>query len=437
MPFDDVEPDCRGTLARTVGMVEGLSEVAHVAQGDSKGESENGSSKDTGAAEKSADEKSADDKNDKPASDDAGQKSTGGRDGGKKGDGKSEEQAPRSKKPLIILAIAIVVLGIVGLFFWFATRNRVTTDDAYTDGNTVTMAPKVAGYVVELYINDNTRVKKGDVLLRIDPRDYLAAKAQADAQLALARAQREAARVAYEIARVQYPAQFVAAKAQQRAAEASFAQAQQSYLRQHSVDRRATTEENIDAANSQEVTAAANVESATAQVAIAGVVPDQLRQAQTTVAERDAQVKDAEAQLAQAQLNLSYTEVRAPTDGFITKRNVQLGSYLTSGSTMFLIVTPDIWITANFKESQLGRMRPGNPVDITVDAYSGLELHGHVDSIQYGTGSRFAAFPTENATGNFVKIVQRVPVKIVIDSGLDPNAPLPLGLSVSPVVRLP
>jgi len=208
-------------------------------------------------------------------------------------------------------------------------------------------------------------------------------------------------------------------------------------LRQHSVDRRATTEETIDAANSQEVTAAANVESAKAQVAETGVVPDQLHQAQTTVAQREAQVKQAEAQLAQAVLNLSYTEIRAPSDGFITKRTVQLGTYLSAGNTMFLIVTPDIWITANFKESQLGRMRPGNPVDITVDAYSGLKLHGHVDSIQYGTGSRFSAFPTENATGNFVKIVQRVPVKIVIDSGLDPNAPLPLGLSVSPVVRLP
>jgi membrane fusion protein (multidrug efflux system) len=103
---------------------------------------------------------------------------------------------------------------------------------------------------------------------------------------------------------------------------------------------------------------------------------------------------------------------------------------------MFLIVTPQVWITANFKESQLGRMRPGDPVDLKIDAYSGYTLSGHVQSIQYGSGSRFSAFPAENATGNFVKIVQRVPVKIVIDGGLDPDRPLPLGLSVSPVVHL-
>ena len=103
---------------------------------------------------------------------------------------------------------------------------------------------------------------------------------------------------------------------------------------------------------------------------------------------------------------------------------------------MFLIVTPQVWITANYKESQLGRMRPGDAVDIKIDAYSGYRLSGHVQSIQYGSGSRFSAFPAENATGNFVKIVQRVPVKIVIDQGLDPNRPLPLGLSVSPVVHL-
>jgi membrane fusion protein (multidrug efflux system) len=154
------------------------------------------------------------------------------------------------------------------------------------------------------------------------------------------------------------------------------------------------------------------------------------------VAQRAASVEQAEAQLKQAKLNVGYTEIRAPSDGFITKRNVQLGSYLSAGTTMFLIVTPEVWVTANFKESQIGRMRPGDAVDMGVDAYSGLELHGHVQSIQYGSGAVFSAFPVENATGNYVKIVQRVPVKILIDQGLDPNTPLPLGLSVSPVVHL-
>lgn len=353
---------------------------------------------------------------------------------GDQGDGKAKQ--PRNKKPLIILAIIVVLVAIVAFIFWFLRRNQVSTDDAYTDGNTITMAPKVSGYVINLYIDDNVHVHKGDLLLRIEQDDYLASQGQARAQLTSARAQLEASRVAYAIARVQYPAQLVAAKAQQKAAEASFAQAQQSYRRQHDVDRRATTQETIDASDSQAVSTASSVQSAKSQVAVAELVPEQISQAAATVQERMASVEQAEAQLKQADLNVGYTEIRAPSDGFITKRNIHQGSYLSAGSTMFLIVTPDVWITANFKESQLGRMRPGDAVDVDVDAYSGLELHGHVQSIQYGSGSRFSAFPVENATGNYVKIVQRVPVKIIIDRGLDPNAPLLQGLSVSPVVHL-
>jgi len=348
-------------------------------------------------------------------------------------DGKKEKG---SKTPLIVLAIAVVIVGITAFIFWFAKRNQVTTDDAYTDGNSITMAPKVSGYVDALYIDDNVHVHKGDLLLRIEQSDYLASLAQAEAQVTAARAQLQAARIAYEIARVQYPAQLAAAKAEQRAAEASLEQARASYRRQHDVDRRATTQESIDASDTQAVSSASSVASAKSQVAVAELVTEQLHQAEATVQQRAAAVEQAVAQVTQARLNVGYTEIRAPSDGFITKRNVQLGSYVAAGTTMFLIVTPDVWITANFKESQLGRMRPGDAVDVAVDAYSGLELHGHVQSIQEGSGSKFSAFPVENATGNYVKVVQRVPVKIVIDRGLDPNAPLPLGLSVSPVVYL-
>ena len=154
------------------------------------------------------------------------------------------------------------------------------------------------------------------------------------------------------------------------------------------------------------------------------------------VTQLEAQVALAHARLDQAELNLSWTKVTAPMDGWITKRNVEKGNYAQAGQAILALVTPDIWITANFKESQLNHMRPGQKVDIRVDAYPDLALTGHVDSIQRGSGSRFTAFPAENATGNFVKVVQRVPVKIVIDSGLDANRPLPLGLSVDPIVRL-
>jgi membrane fusion protein (multidrug efflux system) len=360
----------------------------------------------------------------------------GDKEGDKKQDKDGEEEKPRSKQPLLIVAAIVLVGAIVGFIFWFARRNEVRTDDAYTDGNVITMAPKVSGYVVALNIDDNVHVRKGDLLLRIDPRDFLASKQQAQAALGLAQAQLKSAQDALRIARVQYPAQLVSARAQQQAALASLDQAQRQYLRQHQVDRRATTQENIDSSTSAQLSADANVKSAKAQVAVAQLVPEQIRQAASAVEERVAQVGQAQAQLAQADLDVGYTEVRAPSDGFVTQRSVQLGDYVTTGSSMFLIVTPEVWITANFKESQLGRMRPGDPVDIKIDAYKGYGLSGHVQSIQYGSGSRFSAFPAENATGNFVKIVQRVPVKIVIDRGLDPARPLPLGLSVDPVVHL-
>jgi membrane fusion protein (multidrug efflux system) len=348
-----------------------------------------------------------------------------------------DDKKPRSKLPLIILAAVVVVAAIVGFIVWFAQRNDVSTDDAYTDGNVVTMVPKVSGYVVALYVNDNSRVKKGDLLLKIDPRDYQTSVAQALAQLALAKAELRSAQEAYRIARVQYPAQLAQARAQQQSAAASLQDADASFRRQHEVDQRATTQENIDQSTSQQKNASSSLESARAQVRIASLVPQQIAQAALTVTQREAAVQQAQAQLDQANLNLSYTEVRAPTDGFITMRSAQFGSYLTSNQTMFLIVTPDVWVTANFKESQIGRMRIGDAVDIEVDAYSAVKLHGHVQSIQYGTGARFSAFPAENATGNFVKIVQRIPVKIVIDSGMDPNRPLPIGLSVDPVVHFP
>lgn len=268
----------------------------------------------------------------------------GGANGGK------QSGKRRNKKPLIIVGIVVGVLGTIAFFVWFARRNQVSTDDAYTDGNVVTMAPQVSGYVVALYVNDNMHVKKGDLLVRIDPRDYLTAQAQAQAQLMLAKSQLSSAHDALRIARVQYPAQLAAARAQQQAAAATLAQARRQYSRQHQVDSRATTEENINASTSQQLNSDANLKSANAQVAIASLVPEQIRLSAAAVDERTAQVQQAAAQLAQANLNLGYTEVRSPSDGFITMRSLQLGDYLAVGATMFLIVTPEVWVTANFKE---------------------------------------------------------------------------------------
>ena len=150
--------------------------------------------------------------------------------------------------------------------------------------------------------------------------------------------------------------------------------------------------------------------------------------------QRQAQVEQATANLAQAELNLSYTKVRAPQDGTITQRNVDVGTYAQVGQQVFYVTSPNAWIVANFKETQLNRMHVGQHVAIHVDAFPDLRLHGHVDSFQQGAGARFTAFPSENATGNYVKIVRRLPVKIIIDDGIDPQRGLPLGLSVEPTV---
>jgi membrane fusion protein (multidrug efflux system) len=358
----------------------------------------------------------------------------GGQD--KSNDKSNGQKKGPGKKPLIILAVVVVLLILGGLIWWFATRNQVSTDDAYTDGDAVTIAPKVSGYVVVMNLGDNKFVHKGDLLIKIDPRDYQAQLDQANAQLGLAKAQLNAAQVQLDIARVQYPAQLTQAKAQEQSAQANLVQTRAAYERQRAVDVRATSQQNIDTATAQQKSALANVAQAQAQVKTASLVPQQISQAQATVEERRQQVHQAEAQVEAAALNLSYTELRAPADGWVTKRNVQYGTFLQAGTSIFSLVTTTVWVTANFKESQLEHMRPGDSVDVSVDAYPNLKLHGHVDSIQLGSGSRFSAFPAENATGNFVKIVQRVPVKILIDSGLQPDLPLPLGLSVVPKVML-
>ncbi len=356
-------------------------------------------------------------------------------DENKDNDQQPERKRP-GKKPLIILAVVVVIMLIVGFWFWFTTRNIETTDDAFTEGDAVTIAPKASGYVVKLLVNDNQRVKKGDLLVEIDPSDNRAQREQAQAQLGLAVAQLHQAQAQLALSRVQYPAQRDQALADQAKAEANLLNAQADYRRQRGVDPRATSQRNIDSASAQLRSAQAQLQSAKAQVEVASQVALQIRQQETNVEARQQQVRQAKAQLSTADLNLSYTQVRAPYDGFITKRNVQLGTLVQAGSSLFSLVSPDIWITANFKESQLERMNPGDKVEISVDAWPDMKLEGHVDSIQMGSGSRFSTFPSENATGNYVKIVQRVPVKIVIDKGLDPNHPLPLGLSVEPKVTV-
>ena len=285
-----------------------------------------------------------------------------------------------------------------------------------------------------LAVNDNQFVHKGDLLVQIDPRPYVAARDQAQAQVLAAQAQLENAKANLDLANDTFPARLRQAQAQAEQARAQQEKALSDLKRQRNIDPRATTQQDIDAAVAAARVAGATTGSQQANVDINRPVQLNIDLVKSQVQQAEAQVAQAQAQLEQADLNLDYTHVVAPQDGRVTRRNVEMGNYLQSGAQIMALVTPEVWVTANFKESQLNRMRPGQKVEFEVDAYPSLKLRGHVDSIQLGSGSRFSAFPAENATGNFVKIVQRVPVKVVIDEGLDPNRPLPLGLSVVPTV---
>ena len=351
---------------------------------------------------------------------------------------RKQEQRRRRARPFVRLGMVVILLGLIagGIYYWLSTKDVQTTDDAYTDGRAVAVAPRVTGQVVSLDVTDNQFVHRGDPLIHIDPRQYEASVEQAQGQLVASRGQLAAANRGLEVAKINYPARLQQARAQLLDAQASLFKAQTDYKRQQSLPRAATTGQQVDYAT-------AALRSAEAQVAVSEAAVQQATPVEPNVQQTGAQVKQlggtltqADANLAQAQLNLDWCVVRAPQDGWITRRNVEQGNYVTPGQQIFSVVSPELWVTANFKENQLARMRPGQTVHMTVDAYPHLRLVGHVDSVQLGSGSKFTAFPPENATGNFVKIVQRVPVKIVIDSGLDPNLPLPLGLSVDPEVDL-
>jgi len=359
-------------------------------------------------------------------------------DAGKAAVAAAREETRKKRRPTVFI-IGGVVLGLLaigGIYYWLENRDIEVTDDAYTDGRAVTIAPRVSGAVVSLDVNDNQFVKQGQALIHIDPRQYQIDREQAEGALATAQAQYRGQQFGLEVAKKNFPAQLEQAKAQLEQAKANRAKTQADYDRQKALPKAATSQQDVDAAEAALKQADAQVALAEAQVTQNSPVTERVSETDAAVGQLKGQVEQAQARLDQANLNLSWSVVTAPQDGWITKRNVETGTYVTPGQQVFSIVAPEVWVTANFKESQLAEMRPGQHVDIRVDAYPRLRLEGHVDSIQLGSGSKFTAFPPENATGNFIKIVQRVPVKIVIDKGLDPKIPLPLGISVEPTVTV-
>jgi membrane fusion protein (multidrug efflux system) len=335
---------------------------------------------------------------------------------------------PARRRVILIAAAALLAGAALGGYYWAFGAPYESTDDAFVEADVTPIASQVAGRVLRVPVSDNQEVRQGAVLFEIDPSDYQTRLDQADAELAAARgkADQAVAQISVDRAKVeQERAGVAAADAEAKRAEADF-------RRYHDVGSLAVSASQLDLAATQ-------ARSSGAQVTVA-FNRQRAMEAQLGLDEADIQTARAEvtrweAAVRQAHLDLSYTRVLAPVAGFVTHRGVQAGDYVQIGQPQLALVPRQVWIIANFKETQLARMHPGQPVTITVDAYPNLKLHGHVDSVQAGAGARFSLFPPENASGNYVKVVQRVPVKIALE---DAEAALVLGpgMSVVPEVRV-
>lgn len=337
-----------------------------------------------------------------------------------------------------VLKILILVLAVLlsGAIYYYIHMAAVSTDDAAIEGHVVTLSPKVQGYVKAIYINDNQLVKAGDVLLEVDPTDYIIRRDRAKAALTAARAAAGTSANNLAITTVTAPSSIDEASAQIAAAQASWDKSSTDRQRMENLfNAGACSHQQLDQTIATEKSDRAAVDQLRAKLRAANTAPSVIAAAQSTGEQLQAQVQQAEADLAEAETNLANTKIIAPMDGRITKRNVEIGTYVQTGQQLGVLVGTELWIVANFKENQLEYMRPGQQVDISVDAFPNVKFHGKVDSLQAGTGSRFALFPAENATGNFVKIVQRLPVKIVFTPMPEGNILLGPGMSVVPTVH--
>jgi membrane fusion protein, multidrug efflux system len=337
----------------------------------------------------------------------------------------------RRPVPMIILAVIVVGGGLAGLIYWLHSRHYETTDDAFIEGHVVAVSPKVSGIVQKVYIDDNYRVKTGDLLVELDDRDYQAALVQAQGNYAATQGKLRESQAQVPVAQ----ASVGEAQAELLVAQANAQNAQDDLNRYLALDVRARSKQQMDNATAAQRTTAAQVQDANAKLAAAKA---QLVDTQVSVQAAQGDLKASEGALEQARNNVGYCKIHAECDGVITRKDVEPGMYIQVDQPMFSIVEYDVWVIANYKETQLARINIGQPVEASVDAYPGRTITGKVQSIQNGTGSRFTLLPPENATGNYVKIVQRVPVKIVLDPHQNDDAEhlLSPGMSVDPSVKV-
>ncbi|MBF1995903.1 HlyD family secretion protein [Serratia symbiotica] len=332
------------------------------------------------------------------------------------------------RKRVFSIYFLILMLGLVVLlaWWWFDWRGVERTDDAFIDGHIAQVSPQLAGRVLSIPVQDNQRVKRGDVLLVLDSRDEQIALQKAfatrqvdEASLAQAKASVSAGQATLEqnLANVQL-------------AEANLLRDRKEHQRYRNSGQ-AVTASDLDSKAASEKVSAASLLAAQKNVDYSRA---ELLKSQASLAGAQATLQQDETAIEQAKLQLSYTRLYAPFDGYVTRRDAEVGDYIAAGSTLMRLVSTERWVTANFKEIQLRHMRPGQKVTVDIDAFPGNPLSARIDSMQRATGSVFNLLPAENATGNYVKVVQRIPVKIVFDPPLDADSPLSPGMSVMPEV---
>ena len=348
-----------------------------------------------------------------------------------RGEADNHRRGPLRRRPFTFaIGLFLLVLGTAGgsLYVDYAGHFE-TTDDAFIAARQFAIAPKVPGYLTAVPVTDNQHVAAGEVIARIDERDYRNALAAAQAQVAAAQASIETIQAQIEVQQ----AQIRANQAQVDQAQAALVFAQQQAVRYEHLEHTGYgTVQNAQQYTSQLHQQQAALASAQATLNLAQ------RQVESLKAQRNsavASLQQANAQRDQAELNLSYTTVTAAQPGRVVNLTAAVGEFAQPGTNLTMFVPDDIWVTANFKESQLDHMRPGEPVTLAIDAYPERAIHGHVASVQPGSGTAFSLLPVENATGNYVKIVQRVPVKLVVDN-LPTDVALGPGMSVVPTVRV-
>jgi membrane fusion protein (multidrug efflux system) len=348
--------------------------------------------------------------------------------------GETEKPASKSllrRRPFASALGALLLAAAVGggYVWWESAGHFESTDDAFIAARQIAIAPKISGYVNAVPVTDNQHVAAGDVIASLDDRDYRVALDQANAQVASAWASIENIDAQTTVQRAQIES--AQAQADQARAALVFAQQQQERY-QHLARTGYGSEQNAQQYNSQLDQQQAALKSAQAAVVVAQ------RQIESLKAQRDsaqASLAQASAQRDQAQLNLSYAKVVAVEPGRVVNLTAEPGEFAQAGTNLTMFVPDETWVTANFKENQLDAMRPGEPVTLSIDAYPERDIHGRVASVQPGSGTAFSLLPAQNATGNYVKVVQRVPVKIVIDN-LPKDVALGPGMSVVPSVRV-